>query len=239
MKSKMMRNAIALLLITFAFTSVSCIPHIHGNGKVVKEERSVANFEAISVSNGIEVLINQDTFQKVVAETDENIQKILKTVVSGGKLKIYMEEGVLHTKKLKVYVTVKSLKSVEGSSGSNVKTDNKITAENLKIDVSSGSHVSMEVACNQLKTESSSGSHLSVSGTAQSISADSSSGASIDAASLVAEKGNASASSGAHVKVQVTKDLKAHASSGGGVTVLGNPATRDTDSSSGGSVNFK
>ncbi|HEY5510040.1 MAG TPA: head GIN domain-containing protein [Prolixibacteraceae bacterium] len=227
------------LLVTFTLSAGSCIPHIHGNGKVVKEERNVSNFESVSVGSGIELLINQDSFEKVVVEADENIMKILKTEVSGGKLKIFMEEGVLHAKKMKVYVTLKTLKSLECSSGSETKSAGKINAENLTIHASSGSGVNMEISCNQLKAESSSGSSLRVSGTAQSVNADSSSGSEINASELVAEMGEASASSGANLKVNVTKAIKAHCSSGAQINVSGNPTSRDTDSSSGGSVHFK
>ena len=218
---------------------VSCIPHIRGNGNVVKEERTVSNFEAIEVSHGIEVLVNQDTFEKVVVETDSNIQKILKTEVSGGTLKIFMEEGVLHARSLRVYVTVKQLKSVDTGSGAHVKSESKINAADLKMSSSSGSGIKMEVACDKLTAESSSGSHLKVEGIAKSINADSSSGASLDASGLVAEKGQLSSSSGSHLEAQITKEIKAEASSGAGITVTGNPTTRDTDSTSGGSIRFR
>ncbi len=71
------------------------------------------------------------------------------------------------------------------------------------------------------------------------LKAESSSGSNLHASKLVAEKGEASASSGSDIDINVSKDLKAHASSGANITVYGNPAVRDTDSSSGGSVNYK
>ena len=172
---KNLRGLSALLLISFTLTAFSCIAHIHGNGKVVKEERNISGFEEISASTGLEVVLNQDSFEKVVVEADENIQKILKTEVSGGKLKIYLEEGVNYAKKMKVYVTLKQIKSLSASAGSEVKSENKINAENLKIHASSGSEVTMEVNCTMVSASSSSGSELNVSGTAQSIKADCSS----------------------------------------------------------------
>lgn len=239
MNRKIWNSLMFIWLLTISFSATSCIPHIHGNGKVVKEERNVSNFNEIAVSTGIELIINQDTFEKVVVETDENIQKILKTEVHGSKLKIYLEEGIQHAKELKVYVTVKQVSSVEASSGSEVKSIGKITADNLKIHSSSGSEVKMEVSCNQLKVDSSSGSELHVSGTSQFIEAESSSGSELDASGLVAEKCVASASSGSDLSVHATKEIKANASSGSDVDVHGNPSIRDTNSSSGGDVNFR
>ena len=71
-------------------------PHIRGNGNVVKEERKVSDFEALEVSTGVEVLVTQDSIEKVVVEVDSNLLKILKTRVESGTLKIYLEEGILH-----------------------------------------------------------------------------------------------------------------------------------------------
>ena len=239
MQKKITSGLIALILITVTFSSISCIPHIRGNGKVVKQERNISGFEEVSVSTGIGAVINQDSFEKVVVEADENILKILKTEVHGGKLEIFLEEGVLHAKQMKVYVTVKQLRMVEAGSGADVKSLGKISAEKLKLSSSSGSGVKMEVDCNQLNAESSSGSDMTISGIAKSLKASSSSGSGLDASMLTAENGNLSASSGAHLEAQVTGEVKADASSGAGIKILGNPATRDTNSSSGGSVRFK
>jgi hypothetical protein len=239
MNIKFRNSLMAILLAAITLSAVSCIPHFRGNGNVVKEERKVSDFEALEVSTGVEVLVTQDSIEKIVVEVDSNLLKILKTRVESGTLKIYLEEGILHAKSLRVYVTLKQLRSVETGSGSNVKSENKINAEKLKLSTSSGSGIKMEVNCGKLTAESSSGSHLTVSGTAQSLNADTSSGSGIDASELVAEKGDLSASSGSHLKAQVTKEVKADASSGAGITVAGNPAVRNTDNSSGGSVHFK
>jgi len=238
MNKKLQYSLMALWIAVFALSATSCIGHT-GNGKVVKEERNVSGFEAISVNNGIELLVSQDTFEKVVVEADENIQKILRTEVKDGKLKIFLDENVLHAKKMKVYVTVKQLKAVEASSGAEVKSGNQIKAESLKIHSSSGSDVTMEIACSQDTLDSSSGSDMAISGTTQSLKAESSSGSDLKASKLKAEKADVSASSGSDLEVYVSKELKAHSSSGSDITVYGNPAIRDTNSSSGGDVSFR
>ncbi len=238
MKNKW-HSLIAIWLVVFSLTAASCIAHIHGNGKVVKQERSVSGFDEIIVSTGIEVVLTQDNFEKVVVEADENIQKIIKTEVNGSKLKIYLDEGINYAKKMKVYVTLKQLKAIETSSGSEVKTESKITSERLKIHASSGSEITMELSCNEVIADTSSGSEMTLSGTAVSLRADTSSGSNLHASKLEAEKGDASASSGSDLDLNVTKEVKAHASSGSSIKVHGNPAIRDTNSSSGGEVDFK
>src|SRR5665647_300953 len=158
MHRKFQYSLMAMWLIVFALTADSCFAHVRGNGKVVKEERTISGFDAITISNGIDVLISQDTFEKVVVEADENIQKILITEVKEGKLKIYLDESVNNASQMKVYVTLKQLKSLEGNSGADVRSAGRINAESLKIHASSGSDVKMEVNCSQLFLDSSSGS---------------------------------------------------------------------------------
>ncbi len=239
MNKKIQLGLMVISLIAISISAVSCFAHVNGNGKVVKEDRNIAGFEAITVNNGIDVLVSQDTFEKVVVEADENIQKILRTEVRDGKLKIFLEEGVNEAKRMKVYVTVKQLNTLDAGSGSEVKSGNQIKAEKMKIHSSSGSDVTMEINCNEASLESSSGSDLTVSGTVQSLKAGSSSGSDLNASKLIAEKGDVSASSGSDLSVHVTKELKAHASSGSDITVHGNPALRDSNSSSGGDISYR
>jgi hypothetical protein len=212
---------------------------IEGNGKVVKEERKVSDFKGVSVNNGINLLLSQGAAEKVAVESDENILPYIITDVRDGVLRIGVKGNINNTKRMNVYVTVKEINSLEAGSGSKIKTENKIQSGDLKVSSSSGSNMVAEFSFSNLDVSVSSGSSVVISGSARSIVADGSSGSALVASDMKAEKGDVAASSGSAVVVQVTKELKANASSGGHITVMGNPSVRDTDSSSGGSVHFK
>jgi len=66
-----------------------------------------------------------------------------------------------------------------------------------------------------------------------------SSGSDVNAEKLDSEICSVKASSGSDVKVSVSKRIEAHASSGSDIKVIGNPAERDIEKSSGGSVTFR
>jgi hypothetical protein len=215
------------------------LAQIDGNGKVVKEERNLTGFRAIAVQNAINLTISQGSAEKVTVETDENLLPYLNTVVSGGELRISVKGNVNDAKVMNVYVTVKQLNELEVSSAAKVKSSGKIETGEMKIASSSGSAVTIELACSNLKINMSSGSAVVVSGSAQFISANGSSGSALVTSDMNAEKGELDASSGAAMVVKLTKEVKARASSGAGISVTGNPAIRDTDSSSGGGVSFK
>lgn len=242
MTGKNWLRLMAILLITISLPAFNCPAQDDGNGNVVKEERKVTGFKAVSVSAGINLLIGQGPTEKVVVEAEENLMPYIKTELSGEVLRIGIKSnlGNFHShKRINVYVTAKELKALEASSGSKLKTENKIQAGDLKISSSSGSSFIAEIDCTNLDASSSSGSSGVISGSAKSIEAESSSGSSLVALNLKAEKGKVSASSGSSVSVNVTGEIRAHASSGARISVTGNPSVRDTDSSSGGSIRFK
>jgi hypothetical protein len=228
---------ISMLLVSQSFSS--CIYRIKGNGKVIKSERQVSNFNSISVSNGIDLILSQDSAEKVMVEADENLQKIIKTEVSNGKLKIYTIESVFFPSSMKVYVTLIKINSLESSSGADVESRSTLSLKDFKISASSGSDIKLALSSQDLRAESSSGSDIVLSGKTEQLNIHTSSGADVNAEKLNSEICSVEASSGADAIVSVSRKIEAHASSGSDIRVNGNPAERDIHKSSGGSVSFK
>jgi hypothetical protein len=239
MKTRKFSSILIITLIIISQSFFSCIYGVRGNGKVVKSERHVGTFKAISVSNGIDLFLNQDTLEKVSVEADENIQLIIKTEVLNNELKIYTREHISHAKAMKVYVTMKSITEVEASSGADVESTSSLDLTNFKVSASSGADIKLSLSCNDLKAESSSGSDISLSGKSGRLMVECSSGSDVNAEKLNSETCSVDASSGSDVKVSVSKKIEAHASSGADIKVTGNPKERDIEKSSGGSVTIR
>jgi len=226
----------AYLIIGLLFNS--CLYGIKGSGKVVRKERPVAAFGAISASAGLEVILSQDSVAKVIVEADENLQEIIKTEVSNGELKIYPKQRISSCEAKKVYVTFKTIHSLEASSGSDVVSKMELKMPSLQVSVSSGANVDLNLSVKNLNVDGSSGGNLKLSGSAESFEVEGSSGTNIKAKDLQAKTCNAGASSGANLKVNATEKISAQASSGGNIKVMGNPKERSVQKSSGGSVEF-
>ncbi len=195
-----------------------------------KQIRTVSDFTGISSSSGIMVEITQGEENKVVvsASKDELVDNLKTEVDKDGLLKIYYknkENNWSSNKNLKLnaYVTFKIINKLSASSGSSLQTTNTVTADVLKIDVSSGATFSATIKSVDCDVDISSGSSSKVSGTATNIKIDASSGSTFKAADLGSEICKASASSGAEIKIGVSKKLTASASSGGSIRYKGNP----------------
>lgn len=137
-----------------------------------------------------------------------------------------------------IYISKADVNScdIEVASAAHVK--GSIIASRCEIEASSAAHARLQLLTKSCEADASSAAKIVLSGEAGLLSADASSAADIDAANLkVLNKGIASASSGADIKVQAGESLSAEASSGGSVRYKSeNDLNIHIKKSSGGSV---
>ena len=209
-----------------------------------RQTRQLTGFHGVSVSSGIDLYLTQKNVEEVFVEADsDDLEKII-TKVEDGILKIYIKDkswwGIgWNNRPRKVYVSFINLDKLHASAGSDVKAESRFKLDKLDLDVSSGSDVKLELEANEVTVGTSSGSDISLKGKATTIHADASSGSDLDAGDLETKKCTASVSSGSDIKVNVTEELIADASSGGDITYSGNPKIKNINKSSGGDVNAR
>ena len=208
------------------------------------QPRPVADFTAINCAAGMDVELTQGTENKVsVSANDDKYLSEIKTEVQNGVLKIYTgyKDNMWQkdkNKKLKAFVTYKSIDKLYGGSGAIVKTTNTINAPALKMDISSGSTFNGEVNVADLNIDVSSGSITNMKGTATNLKADVSSGSVFTGTNLSVESCNVSASSGSVFKINVSKKMSVTASSGSSIGYKGE-ATLEKKNVSGGASVYK
>jgi len=230
-------------LITFLM--VSCL--IAGPGwaqKTVRDanvqKRNLKNFTAISVSHGIDLYLTQSSEEAVAvsAEKDEYRDKII-TEVEDGVLKIYYEKengnwswgGNWGNRKLKAYVSVKTLEKLQASGGSDVFCEDMIKAGTLKVQISGGSDLRGQFSCTDLSISASGGSDADVKGNTTRLKIDASGGSDINAYELSSETCQVHSSGGSDVNVNVSKAIDAHASGGSDIHYKGKPTETKTNKS--------
>jgi len=211
-------------------------PTVHGDGNVVTEERSVDPFNGIKGSSGLKVFITQGNEESVKIIADQNLQEKIKTEVIEGKLKIYTEYNIRNAKSKEVHVVYKNIDYLSSSSGCALKGENKLETDDIRINVSSGGHLKLEITASQIECDASSGGEGSLKGTTDNLEVNASSGGGLDATDLVSKYVIAGASSGGHAKVYATEGFNMDASSGGNISYSGGGKVDKKNSSSGGSI---
>lgn len=228
---------LAVLFISTTSCFIDNITGINGNGNVISENRKIySEFDAIKVSQGIELILTQSEDFSLTVEADENIIGILKTEVKGNTLHVYFEKNIYRATSRKVYLNTYIITSLAASSGAQIISKNNLKSENLDLDASSGSFINIKTTAHFVRSETSSGASMRVTGSTKSSRFSASSGSTIHADELVSENTTAKVSSGANMDVYASESLTAKASSGGNIDYAGNPKVIDKDTSSGGSV---
>ena len=216
------------------------------NNKVIADANAVVrslngSFSSISVSSGIDLYLTQGNEESAaVSAADAKQIDMIKTEIVNGTLKIYFDnKGVTWKtdhKRLKAYVSFKTLEKLDVSSGSEVKVSGAINSNKLKLDVSSGSEFNGTINAKELTADVSSGASIKITGMADKLTVGASSGSEFKGYDFITDYCTAKASSGSDIHVTINKELSAKASSGGDIVYKGTALIRDIKTSGGGAV---
>jgi len=212
---------------------------VHGNGNVVKEERTAGIFTGVKASTGIDVYLSQGDKISIAVEADENLHEYIQTVVSNGILKIYSDVNIRDAEIKRVYVTMKEIVSVSSTSAGDVIGETPVKTDNLKLSASSAGDIKLEVYAENIDINVSSSGDITVSGGADMLDADLNSAGDLNAYNFKVREARISVSSAGDADIYVTERLTAHASSAGEVNYKGDPEYIDVHSSSAGGVHKK
>ena len=204
-----------------------------GNGIIAEDRREVTEeFTVISAAEGLDVYVTQDRNFEILVEADENVIDLIGTDIRDGKLKIHAIENIGRATK-KIYVTLPEITALRTSSGADLITRERIEADEISLDASSGSDLRIQLNADMVYADTSSGASIRISGAANTLYADASSGADIRAGEFEVKTCEADASSGADIRVNVSEQLVADASSGADIKYTGEASVKKNKSVSG------
>ena len=206
------------------------------NGVSETKTFNVQNFSGVKTSQAIKVEIVKSDVEKAVATS--NYMEFLRVENRGGVLNVYYEipkgNNGLRNANTTVVVYAKNLNDLKASSAGRIVVKDQFSTSTLNVDVSSAGKIQYEnIKADRLNLNLSSASTFTGSANAQSVNADISSAATIningkanevrvDASSSADFNGSdlrsgsvkAQASSAGKIKIEVTDELTAAASSG-------------------------
>jgi hypothetical protein len=207
--------------------------------QVIKDEnaapRTVGSFHAIRVSNAIDLFLSQsDEEALAVSAIKPEFRDRIKTVVEEGVLKIsYDDDGKWWkgNKKLRVYVSFKTLDKLTAVGASDVVVDGTLKTETLVLSMGGASDFKGTIEANLLDVNLSGASDAVVEGKVSKLVVDANGASDFKGYDLVADNCSVEASGASDVKVTVNKELNARASGASGVHYKGDGVIRDLKTS--------
>jgi hypothetical protein len=214
---KRWRAPALLAIAALAVTSCSSTgPTVVGSGNAQTDQRTVADFTRLSVSEAIKATVIVGPDVSVTVTTDDNVLANVSTNVLAGKLTVEMNGSVMPRTPVSVAITVPNLEDVEVQSAANV----TVTG------VNTGSFTA----------SAESASTLVVRGNADTVDVTANSAASADLGDVPAQNATVKASSAGRVTVNAQISVGGSVESGGSVHVEGNPPSVNVTTTSGGAV---
>ena len=231
---------LSLALFTIAATA-QWGKRVKGNGKVVTIERSVGDYDYVSVAGWFDVELVDGEEGEISLKGEENLLEYIKTEVKNGDLVIKTKKGVnLQPSSWKdgivVTVPVESINGTSLSGSGDVIGKTTLKADDFKTSISGSGDIELDVEANTLKASMSGSGDIRLSGKATDFDVSVSGSGDIKAYDLQAEFVTAQVSGSADIKVTAKQSLKARVSGSGDISYKGNPKKIDTKSSGSGDI---
>ena len=208
----------------------------------VKQSRSLRDFQVVSSSGGIDVVLSQGPAVSVVVEAAPEAQDHVVTEVQGNTLSIGWERNyswknlMSNKRKATVYVTCPRLTGLALSGGSDARGQSNFSADDFKIDASGGSDVKMSLTAKTLSVQASGGSDVDLAGRVGRQQVDVSGGSDYNGFALQSTTATVQASGGSDANVFVDGEISSNASGGSDIRYKGGARVSASNSGGGGSV---
>ncbi|HEY4151063.1 MAG TPA: head GIN domain-containing protein [Chitinophagaceae bacterium] len=199
------------------------------------------SFHTIEVSSAVDLFLSQGTEEGLaVSASDVKWRGNIKTEVKDGVLHIWYENvgriSFGRNRKLRAYVSFKTLDKLVASGASDVLVDGTIKSDHLELHFSGASDFKGAVEANTLRVDIKGASDMTIKGTAGAINIDASGASDFKGYDLVSQTCDLTASGASDIKITCNKELNATASGASDVHIKGNGVIRNMRNSGASSV---
>lgn len=202
------------------------------------------DFTAINVSGGIDLYLSQaNEIAIAVSASEEKFKENIKTEIENGTLRIYYDDGSkkwsMKNRKLKVYVSFKTLEQLKASGACDVLVTGSIETASLDMNLSGACDFKGMVKVNSLRLNLSGASDVTISGTAGTVNIESSGASDVKGYELVSDVCHAKASGASDINITVNKEMNAHASGASDIHFKGDALIKEMHSGGASSISRK
>lgn len=230
--------SVSLLLVTFitlsfTFTSCNSSREVKGNGKIIKKEFQIKDFNKIELGGYYNVILLQGDKPKLEIETDENLMDYIEAKVSSNTLKLKNKRNISASRNINVYLTFNKLEELNVSGYVVISSADRLNFDKLNLLVSGNSEITMNINCVALTTEFSGICKVRLTGTSLTADINASGVATIDAFDFFIDDLKLSMSGSSMSKVNAISKLNMDVSGSAQVEYYGSPEMKQAVSGSG------
>ncbi|MEJ2163406.1 MAG: DUF2807 domain-containing protein [Robiginitalea sp.] len=229
-------------MLTVLSVSAQWGKRIKGNGNTVTEERSVGDYDGVSVSGWFDVELVSGNEGNLTLMGEENLLEHLETKVKNGKLVIKPESGYnlqpssWKGKGILITIPVENINSVMLSGSGDIVGKTTLQSDVFEVVMSGSGDITLEIEADAVDTTLSGSGDIKLTGNAGSFTVKVSGSGDVHAFELEARDVDATVSGSADIQVTAIESLKGRVSGSGDITYKGDPPKVDTKSSGSGDI---
>lgn len=210
--------------------------------------RNVSGFHSIRIGDAIDLYLTQSDNEAVaVSAANPGVRDKIVTVVENGVLRIYTEDHGkwwkdINNKKMKAYVSVKTLSRLEAHGASDVYLNGLLKSEELSVNMSGASDLkghNGEIHVTKMDMVLSGASDAIIKGSVSNLTVRASGASDLKGYELAADNCDADASGASDIMITVNKILTAKATGASGVHFKGEGVINDLKTSGASKVSRK
>lgn len=216
------------LLCSVALWAPPALAATTGSGKSASETRALAEFQAISLNGGMDLVVRQGTQQSVQVEADDNLLPLLETVVEstgkGATLAVRFKRGESVYSRSRVLITVVMPRlSAVTSAGSGKLRIESYTTPALQLVVSGAGDVELDtIVTENLGIRISGSGNVAGKGTASKLAISIAGSGDVSLADLRSDDTQVSIAGSGDARVSANKTLNVRIAGSGDVVYSGN-----------------
>ncbi|GLU45484.1 head GIN domain-containing protein [Allomuricauda sp. NBRC 101325] len=232
---------LGLALCTVAISSAQWGKKVKGNGDVVTIERSVGDYDAVSLAGWFDVEIVSGKEGKLTLKGESNLLEYIETEVKNGKLVIKTENGVNlkpsnWNSSIIITVPVESIDAVSLAGSGDIVGKTTITSNNFSTNLAGSGDITLQVDAKSIDASLAGSGDINLSGKTTDFEVSIAGSGDIKAYELEAENVKASISGSADIRVTANQSIEARVSGSGDIHYRGNPTKINTKSSGSGDI---
>lgn len=226
MKSALLKLVFAAAMFSLLSigNSMSAIGCEKGSGNIVKEDRQAKRFSKVVLKSSGNVYIKQGSNTSIQVETDDNIQKLIRTEVEGASLVIYSEESIC-PRKLNFYLIMPDIESLNIKGSGNIGVKGPVNADRLELKIDGSGDIKIkDLNATAMRVLINGSGDIEANGEVASVSCSIKGSGDIDLQETKAKNFEVSIYGSGDVSIEVDENLDASIYGSGDVIYTGNPS---------------
>ena len=218
--------SITLSVLTLLLTTQACkVSCLEGSGKEATDTRKVKDFEKLDITGSFNVTLVQDSSNSITINADDNILSVIKTEVSGDKLKITTDnKNICSAKEVTITIGVRNLKAIAAAGAVELTSKGRLNLGDLDFHLSGATNVKLDIAAANVETEASGVSDITLKGQASTHTVAFSGSGNLHAFDFVVGKYSIEASGQSDCEINVLSELNIHTTGASDIKYKGSPS---------------